>query len=134
MSNEAAPAALLFNVIRRCPAGECEAGCNCALVTVEVDVDELTDVEVAHFQAHGTAAQRAEILSYFAPEAPMSKPAVSKCSAPAAFSCGPSCLCSECVASRIPSTCPAGCDCLVCLVDGLSANPPPRLPVEVRAA
>ena len=67
MSNAAAAVALLFDVIRRCPAGECESGCNCHVVTVEVDVDELTAVEVAHFQAHGTAAQRAEILAYLAP-------------------------------------------------------------------
>jgi hypothetical protein len=112
-----------FDVIRRCPAGECEPGCNCDVVAVEVDVDELTAVEVAHFQAHGSAAQRADILSYFAPEAPMTKP-MSKCSVP--FTCGPTCLCSECAAARIPSTCPPGCPCLVCLVDGLSANPPPR--------
>jgi hypothetical protein len=36
-------------------------------VTVNVDVDELTDVEVAHFEAHGTAAQWAEMAAYFAP-------------------------------------------------------------------
>ena len=36
------------------------------------------------------------------------------------------CDCSECDAARIPSTCPPGCPCLVCLVDGLSANPAPR--------
>ena len=64
MSNAAA---FLFDVIRRCAPGECEHGCNCHVVTVSVDVDELTDVEVAHFQAHGTAAQRAELAAYLAP-------------------------------------------------------------------
>jgi hypothetical protein len=133
MSNAAASVALPFAVIRRCPARECERGCNCDRVPVEVDVDELTAVEVAHFQAHGSAAQRAEILSYFTPEVPMFKP-VSKCSAPALFACGPSCPCSECMATRMPSSCPEGCDCLVCLVDSLSANPPPRRAVAVKPA
>ena len=65
-------AAFLFDVLRRCAQGECEPGCNCHVVTVAVDVDELTDVEVAHFQAHGTAAQRAELAAY---DAPMLRPA-----------------------------------------------------------
>jgi hypothetical protein len=63
-------AAFLFSVLRRCPSGECERDCNCALVTVDVDVDELTAVEVAHFTARGTVAQRAELAAYFAPVAP----------------------------------------------------------------
>jgi hypothetical protein len=71
-------AAFLFSVIRRCAPGECEDDCNCALITVDVDVDELTAVEVAHFTARGTAAQRAELAAYFAPDAP----ALARCSAP----------------------------------------------------
>ena len=73
-------AAFLFSVLRRCPSGECEADCNCALITVDVDVDELTAVEVAHFTTRGTTAQRAERAeraAYFAPAVP----ALVKCSA-----------------------------------------------------
>jgi hypothetical protein len=40
------------------------------------------------------------------------------------------CPCSDCMSARIPSTCPVGCACLVCLVDGLSANPPPRAAIR----
>ncbi len=130
MSNAAAPVAFLFDVIRRCDVGECERGCNCDHHTVNVDVDELTDVEIAHFQARGTPAQRAEIATYFAPEVPMSKP-LSKCLTPAPVPCcrnaarGDGCTCSE-VREVWASTCPPGCECLICLVDSLSANPPPR--------
>ena len=59
MSNAAASVASLFDVIRRCDVGECERGCDCDHFTVNVDVDELTNVEIAHFQAHGTPCQRA---------------------------------------------------------------------------
>jgi hypothetical protein len=45
----------------------------------------------------------------------------------------PTCPCSECVSSRLPSSCPEGCSCLVCLVDSLSANPPPRRKVPGEA-
>ena len=128
MSNAAAPVAFLFDVIRLCGDGECERGCLCDRLTVNVDVDELTDAEVAHFQAHGTVAQRAEIATYFAPEVPVSKP-LAKCvvPAPAAPCCrnaarGDGCTCSEAM-EVWESTCPPGCPCLVCLVDGLSANP-----------
>jgi hypothetical protein len=98
-------------------------------VTVNVDVDELTDVEAAHFTVHGMAAQRAEIATYFALEVPMSKP-IAKCIKPTP--CCPNtvpgrpCDCSECSPVGWESTCPPGCTCLVCLVDGLSANPMPR--------
>src|SRR5271154_7184072 len=78
VSNQAAPVAFLFDVLRRCDDGECERGCFCDRLTMNVDVDELTAVEIAHFQARGTPAQRAEIASYFAPEVPVSKP-LSKC-------------------------------------------------------
>lgn len=43
------------------------------------------------------------------------------------------CPCSECRASRIPSTCPEGCPCLVCLVDSLSATPRRASPVKAAA-
>ena len=128
MSNAAAPVAFLFDVIRRCDAGECERGCLCDRLTVNVDVDELTAVEVAHFQAHGTVAQRAEIATYFAPEVTMSKP-IAKCVAPAPCcrnaARGDGCTCHE-VREVWESTCPPGCPCLICLVDSLSANPPHR--------
>jgi hypothetical protein len=120
--------ALSFPVICRCDL--CEPGCNCALVPVVVDVDELTAVEVARFTATGTAAQRAEIASYFAPVKEIRimkttvapKPHTTESNCTFAASCG----CSECAAARIPSSCPEGCPCLVCLVDGLSANRAPR--------
>jgi hypothetical protein len=127
VSNAVVPVAFLFDVIRRCEAGECCRGCLCDRLTVNVDVDELTDVEVAHFQAHGTAVQRAEIATYFASEVPVSKP-LSKCVAPAPVYCcrnaarGDGCTCSEAM-EVWESTCPPGCPCLICLVDGLSANP-----------
>jgi hypothetical protein len=55
-----------FNVIRRCAAGECEPDCNCDVCAVAVDVDELSDAELAHFAVHGTAAQRADIAAWLA--------------------------------------------------------------------
>ena len=128
MSNAAG---LALDVIRRCAADDCEPGCNCALVPVQVDVDELTAAEVAHYRAHGTAAQCSEIASYFAPVA-KEIPAMKKTVAPKPYTTETNCTgrascdCSECGAVRIPSTCPPGCPCLVCLVDGLSANPAPR--------
>jgi hypothetical protein len=127
MSNAAAPV-FIFDVLRCCDANDCDAGCLCDRLAVNVDVDELTAVEVAHFRATGTAAQRAEIAAYFAPiakEIPMKscKPYTN----PDGCTLSATCPCSECVASRIPSGCSEGCDCLVCLVDGLSANPPPRV-------
>ena len=120
-----------FTVIRRCDADLCEPGCNCDRCPVAVDVDELTAAEVAHYGAHGTAAQRSGIASYFAPIA-KEIPAMKKTVAPKPYTtetnctARASCDCSECGAARIPSTCPEGCPCLVCLVDGLSANPAPR--------
>lgn len=73
MSNAAAPVA--FYVVRRCDAGDCEPGCNCHLPIVAVDVDELTDLESAHVQAHGTPAQRAELAAYLAPSVASVRPA-----------------------------------------------------------
>ena len=120
-----------FTVIRRCDADLCEPGCNCDRCPVVVDVDELTAVEVARFTATGTAAQRAEIASYLAPivketrtmknVAPKAHKTETNCTGALA-----SCPCSECAAARMPSSCPPGGPCLVCLVDGLSANPAPR--------
>lgn len=122
--------ATMFSVIRRCfdCNDVCEPGCNCDRVTVDVEVDELTDAEIARFTATGATSQRAEIVAYLAPNAkeiPMSA-FTAKCHTPS------TCPCSECRASQIPTSCPEGCDCLVCLVDSLSANPAPR--VEKRAA
>lgn len=37
---------------------------------------------------------------------------------------GRACDCSECSPRGWENTCPPGCDCLLCLVDELSANPP----------
>jgi hypothetical protein len=61
--------ALLFQVIRRCPPDECEPGCLCDRLPVEVDVDELGDDELAYFATHGTEAQQAEIRAWLAPPA-----------------------------------------------------------------
>jgi hypothetical protein len=128
MSN--APVA--FPVIRRCDADLCEPGCNCDRCPVVVDVDELTAAEVARFEATGTAAQRAEIAAYFAPVATVKETRTMKNVAPKPYTTATNCTglavcnCSECAAARLPTSCPAGCPCLVCLVDGLSANPAPR--------
>ena len=64
-----------FSVIRRCvDCNEvCEPGCNCDHITVDVFVDELTEGETAHFFAHGTAEQIAEIADYLG--APSTVPA-----------------------------------------------------------
>ena len=137
MSN--APADLVFDVIRRCDADVCEPGCNCDRCPVAVDVDELTAAEVACFAATGTAAQRAEIAAYVAPVAPVAtvatvkeirtmKTAAATKAHKSESNCtfAASCSCSECQAARLPSSCSEGCPCLVCLVDGLSANPAPR--------
>jgi hypothetical protein len=59
----------MFAVIRRCPPGECEAGCNCHVVEVLVDVDELDEGERARVQAAGDDAQRAELAAWLAAEA-----------------------------------------------------------------
>jgi hypothetical protein len=117
--------ATTYPVIRRCDDCNmvCEPGCNCDRVTVDVAVDELTDAEIARFTAHGTAAQKAEIVAYLSP-IPEEKPMTTK-TAPVACPSA-SCPCSECLAARMPSACPEGCPCLVCLVDSLSANPRPR--------
>lgn len=58
-----------FYAIRRCGGGECEPDCNCHVVDVELDVDELTDAEVIEFMRNGTPEQRAEIRTYFAADA-----------------------------------------------------------------
>lgn len=58
-----------FYVLRHCAAGECEHGCNCRLVHVEVQVDELTEDELVSLATCGTDAQRAEIAAYTAAEA-----------------------------------------------------------------
>lgn len=56
-----------FYVIRRCgPDDICGRDCNCNLVEVLVDVDELTDAELDYFRASGTDAQRAELASWLA--------------------------------------------------------------------
>jgi hypothetical protein len=57
----------LFSVVRRCPEGRCADGpCECIDPTTDVDVDELTAEELAHFSAQGTPAQRAEIEMWLA--------------------------------------------------------------------
>jgi hypothetical protein len=53
-----------------------------------------------------------------------SKPAASTVSYCPNASPGRPCTCSEC--RPWENTCPPGCACLVCLVDGLSAVPSPR--------
>ncbi len=124
MSNAAAPVAFLFDVIRRCETGECERGCLCDRLTVNVDVDELTDAEVAHFQAHGTVAQRAEIATYFAPEVPMSKP-LSKCPAPVRAPEHNAGDCDWIPGQPSAPTCGCGNEgCLLCLVDSLKGPAP----------
>lgn len=59
---------LLFSVVRRCSPGLCPGSsadaCDCWDPTVYVDVDELTEDELAGFQEHGTAEQRAEIAGW----------------------------------------------------------------------
>lgn len=64
-----------FFVQRRCQDGECPVSdgvCDCSETTVEVDVDELLEHEVAFFLEYGTTDQRAELEEYFAP-APLSR-------------------------------------------------------------
>lgn len=59
--------AFLFSVVRRCVDGICADGpCECIEPTVDVDVDELTPGELAHFRAHGSVEQRAEIEAWLA--------------------------------------------------------------------
>lgn len=59
---------LLFGVRRPCSPGLCpgssSGACDCWDPTTYVDVDELTDDELADFRAHGTAEQQAEIAGW----------------------------------------------------------------------
>ena len=53
--------ALPFCVLRRCKDGECPCSddrCACVEPVVDVDVDELTDAELDHFEARGNKVQR----------------------------------------------------------------------------
>lgn len=117
--------ATTFSVIRRCTDCNmvCESDCNCDRVTVDVEVDELTDAETARFTACGTTAQKAEIASYLSPMSE-EKPMIVK-TAPACPS--PVCPCSECVTARLPLAHPVSCPCLLCLVDSMRATPRPRV-------
>lgn len=55
-----------FDVLRRCFDCNqvCEAGCNCDHVTVSVEVDELTEAELAHFGTSGAPSQQVEVAAY----------------------------------------------------------------------
>lgn len=58
-----------FTVLRPCRTGECDQSddgrCDChGARGVEVDVDELTEAELAHFLREGTDAQRSEIRAW----------------------------------------------------------------------
>jgi hypothetical protein len=54
----------MFTARRRCSPGECPAAeglldpCCCVEPVVDIDVDELSDDERAHFQAHGSPDQK----------------------------------------------------------------------------
>jgi hypothetical protein len=55
-------------VIRRCTE-PCEPGCNCDLIPIPLDIDELLPEELAAFTIRGTPAQRAEIADWLDPMA-----------------------------------------------------------------
>jgi hypothetical protein len=62
-----------FAVARPCSPGDCpysESACEHPdpRVDVDVDVDELTALELEAFRAHGTDEQQAEILAWLAGE------------------------------------------------------------------
>lgn len=57
-----------FLVIRRCTE-PCEPGCNCDLIPIPLDIDELLPEELAAFTIRGTPAQRAEIADWLDPMA-----------------------------------------------------------------
>jgi hypothetical protein len=60
-----------FLVRRLCTPGTCPASetdvCDCSDPRVEVDVDELSELEVFWYRQWGTAEQRAELEEYFGP-------------------------------------------------------------------
>ena len=69
MSSPAAPPAVRFSVRRPCADGECpvsDGRCDCSDPVYLVDVDELLEDELLDFCNHGTRAQRAELVEYFA--------------------------------------------------------------------
>lgn len=60
-----------FRVRRLCEQGLCEVTggpCDCPDPTVDVEVDELTDLELRWFGSHGTDEQRAEIQGWLHPD------------------------------------------------------------------
>ena len=59
----------MYRVRRTCAAGECpcsDGDCDCSDPVVDVDVDELSSVEIDYFLAHGTDDQRRLIRAWLA--------------------------------------------------------------------
>lgn len=74
-------ARVTFGVVRRCPPGECDPGCNCDLPIVLVDVDELTLGELVGFAAYGSPEQSAEAVAWLAELEPPPCECGGRCSA-----------------------------------------------------